>query len=165
MFETGEQMMANTTSTSEAASEPMKIGEFAAVVGTDTPTIRFYEAEGVLPEPARTEAGYRVYVDADVDRLRFVKQARSIGLSLAEIRDIVVARDAGTPPCAYVRRLLVRQIDDTKQQIRDLKALLGELQRLEQLAAALPSEPVGEQRCICHAIECSALDDSASRRP
>lgn len=145
---------------SALATGPMRIGELAALVGTDAPTIRFYEAEGVLPEPARSGSGYRHYSEVDVDRLRFIKQARVLGLSLGEIREITAARDAGSQPCAYVRRLLTRQIDDTKQQIRDLRVLLGELERLEQLAIALPTDPVGDETCICHAIERSEHVDA-----
>jgi DNA-binding transcriptional MerR regulator len=138
----------------------MKISEFAAAVGTDPPTIRFYEAEGVLPEPVRTDAGYRIYNDADVDRLRFVKQARALGLSLAEISEIATAREAGSPPCSYVRRLLSRQITNTKQQISELKQLLSELEALEAMSLSLPEQPGPNEACICHVIESSSLDET-----
>jgi DNA-binding transcriptional MerR regulator len=143
-----------------ATTTPMRIGELAALVAIDAPTIRFYETEGVLPEAARSESGYRTYSEVDVDRLRFIRQARVLGLSLAEIREITVARDTGSPPCTYVRRLLGRRIEDTKQQVRDLRVLLTELERLEQLSQALPADPVDDEPCICHAIESSELADT-----
>jgi len=74
----------------------MRIGEISERVGTDAPTIRFYEAEGVLPKPARTEAGYRSYTESDVERLRFIKKARALGLSLAEIREMAAGRSRST---------------------------------------------------------------------
>lgn len=151
----------NATTATNRANTPQgsfRIGELASLVGTDAPTIRFYEAEGVLPEPTRTAAGYRSYSAADVDRLRFVKQARALGLSLAEIRDIVAARDAGTPACSYVRRLLARQIRDTKVQIRELRQLLHELEQLEELSQGLPDQPGPDEPCICHAIEHASVD-------
>ena len=151
------------TTRSEQQTPPMRIGELARLVDLDTPTIRFYESEGVLPAAPRSNAGYRMYGTVDADRLRFIKQARALGLSLSEIGEIVAARDAGSPPCAYVRRLLGRQIDDTRQQIDELQLLLAELARLEQLSRALPVEPLPDEVCICHAIECSELDAAEAR--
>ena len=87
--------------------EQLRIGELARLVGVDAPTIRFYEAEGVLPVATRSSSSYRLYDATDVDRLRFVKQARRLGLGLGEIREIVAAREAGSAPCVFVRRLLV----------------------------------------------------------
>ena len=142
----------------------MKIGELAMLVGTDAPTIRYYEAEAVIPEPARTQAGYRTYDASDVDRLRFIKQARALGLSLAEIREIVSARDEGSPPCAFVRRLLARRIEDTKQQITELKMLLGELETLEAMSLSLPDSPGPNEACICHAIESASIDEVSGLR-
>jgi len=153
-----------TKSTSPTGTRPMKIGEIAERVGIDTPTIRFYEAEGVLPEPARTEAGYRSYTETDVDRLRFIKQARALGLSLAEIREIAAARDAGSPPCSYVRRLLSRQITDTKRQISELKMLLSELEALDAMSLSLPDQPSPDDVCICHVIESASVGDTAGTR-
>lgn len=145
------------TSESDAAT-PMRIGELSRLVGLDAPTIRFYEAEGVVPAAARSRAGYRMYGEADADRLRFIRHARALGLSLREIREIVVARDAGSPPCAYVRRLLSRQIRQTRRQIGDLASLLGELEHLEHLSRDLPTDPGPDEACICHAIECTEFD-------
>ena len=153
-------MATHTTSTSQTSTRAMKIGEIAERVGTDAPTIRFYETEGVLPKPARTEAGYRSYTETDVDRLRFIKQARALGLSLAEIREIAAARDTGAPPCSYVRRLLSRQITDTKQQISELKLLLCELEALEAMSLSFPDQPRPDEACICHVIESSSLDEA-----
>ena len=136
----------------------MKIGELAERVGLDTPTIRFYEAEGVMPAAPRSSAGYRLYTGDDADRLRFIKQSRALGLGLAEIREIAAARNAGSPPCAYVRRLLDRQIEQTRAHLHDLRALLGELERLQQLALDIPPAPAPDDVCICHAIECSEFD-------
>lgn len=142
----------------------MRIGELSELVGLDAPTIRFYEGKGVLPQPARSAAGYRLYTEVAADRLRFIKQARALGLGLREIREIRVARDAVSPPCAYVRRLLTLQVEQTREQLRDLRTLLAELERLEQLSQHLPLEPDPDEMCICHAIECSELDSAKTSR-
>ena len=117
--------MQSSPAAHQRSDHPMKIGELGQRVDLDTPTIRFYEAEGVLPAAARSPSGYRLYDDVDVDRLRFIMQARALGLSLAEVREIVLARDGGQPPCAYVGRLLSRQIEQTRRQLDDLGLLLG----------------------------------------
>lgn len=115
----------------------MRIGEVAKVVGVDPPTIRYYESVGVLPEPDRTDSGYRAYSAADVERLRFVASARSLGVGLDDIRAILGLRDRGQAPCGYVRGVLDRQVDAVGEQIRRLEALLGELRRLQRLAGTL----------------------------
>lgn len=146
------------TNTKRDSDDRMKIGELARRVDVDAATIRFYEAEGVLPTPERTAAGYRMYGEVDAGRLQFIKHARALGIGLAEIREVVVARDAGSPPCAYVRRLLQSQITETQQKLDQLAALLAELQRLEQLSRDLPRAPAQDEACICHAIECSTSE-------
>ncbi len=85
---------------------PVKIGELAQPTGTTTKTLRFYEQAGLLPEPDRTPAGCRDYDESVVDRLGFVKAAQTAGLRLAEIRDVIAAREHGGPPCSHVAALL-----------------------------------------------------------
>ena len=58
----------------------MKIGELAKATGLSTKTIRFYEAEGLIPEPPRTDSGYRAYAESDVAKLAFVLKAKRLGI-------------------------------------------------------------------------------------
>ncbi|MFQ5556561.1 MAG: heavy metal-responsive transcriptional regulator [Acidimicrobiales bacterium] len=129
----------------------MRIGEVADSVGIDPPTIRFYEAEGVIPPPARDPNGYRDYHPTDVERLRFVVSARSIGLPLDDIREMLGLRDRGEPPCAYVRDVLDRQADEIGRRIEDLERMAAELRRLRELASTLP-DTAGDDPCICHIL-------------
>jgi len=71
----------------------MRIGQLAAQTGFSVRTIRFYEQSGLLPAPPRTEGGYRVYDQDAVARLRFVRSAQTLGLSLAEIAEVLRIRD------------------------------------------------------------------------
>ncbi len=75
-------------------------------------TLRFYEKLGLLPRPARTPAGYRLYDAAAVDRVAFIGKAQALGLTLDEVREIVRVADRGTPPCEHVRRTLVARLAD-----------------------------------------------------
>lgn len=130
----------------------MRIGELAKSTGVEPPTIRYYESVGVLPEPDRTPAGYRAYLLADEKRLRFVTLARSLGLALDDIREILGLRDRGEAPCGYVRDVLDRQVAATDERIRQLEELAGELRRLRSLAQALPDISSNDP-CVCHILE------------
>jgi DNA-binding transcriptional MerR regulator len=84
--------------------------------------LRLYEAMGILPAPARTESGYRVYGHEVLALLRFVARARRLGFSLAEIRDIAAIRRSGQPPCPHVQQLVYRKVTALDQTLRELTA-------------------------------------------
>jgi DNA-binding transcriptional MerR regulator len=96
-------------------------------------TIRYYEREGLLPVPQRTEGEHRRYGRADVDRLFFIRGAQRLGLRLAEIRDLLTVRDSGVGPCEPAAGLLQRQVAQVEQDIERLSSLRVEL--LGMLAA------------------------------
>ena len=108
----------------------MRIGELSAATGTTPKTLRFYEAAGLLPAPARTDGGYRDYDPPTVDRVLFIRRGRAAGLTVAQIRDIVALRDAGTAPCQHVQKTLAAQLRALDQQIAVLTALRGTVAQL-----------------------------------
>src|SRR5260370_33682041 len=79
----------------------MKIVDSARSGATTAKTIRFYEQVGLLPAPARTQAGYRDYGPEFVDRLEFVRRAQAAGLSLREVRQGLAIADRGDAPCGH----------------------------------------------------------------
>jgi len=90
--------------------------------------VRLYEAKGLLPPAERTQAGYRTYTGDDITVLRFIRQAKTLGLSLAEIGDILDLRRGGTTPCRHVIALLderIRHIDHTIAELRQLRHTLA----------------------------------------
>lgn len=126
----------------------MKIGELAAAVGTTTKTIRFYESIGLLDEPARTPSGYRDYDEVAVERLGFVKQAQSTGLTLDEIGSILEIKDRGGRSCEHTRDLLSRHLDALDERIEELHRARIELRRMFDRAAALdPGDCDDPNRC------------------
>ncbi len=142
-----------STATMNTQTEPaMKISEIAHQVGVEPPTIRYYESIGILPEPDRTASGYRQYTEADVERLRFITLARSLGLPLDDIREILGLRDQGEPPCAYVREILDQQVDAVHERIQQLQTLAAELNRLTQQAKSLPDTHANDP-CVCHILQ------------
>lgn len=113
----------------------MRIGELAAQSGIATKTIRFWESAGLLADPARTPAGYRNYEPTVLDRLSFIRHAQTAGLTLAEIRQILVISDDGQPPCKHVSELIHEHLDEVDQRIRDLTETRRILDHLAQRAA------------------------------
>jgi DNA-binding transcriptional MerR regulator len=107
----------------------MKIGELALQVGVNVQTVRFYERQGLLPEPPRRESGYRIYGSGDLHRLRFIRQAKAMGFSLEEIREILRMRAQGACPCGRVLSLGERHLRDIRQTIRRLAGFEKELSR------------------------------------
>ena len=108
----------------------MKIGELAQATGTDIQTIRFYEREGLLPEPARTTGNYRDYAEEHVERLAFIRHCRSLDMALSEIRVLLHFKDAPHEECGEVNTLLDEHIGHVAQRIRELRALERELKQL-----------------------------------
>lgn len=133
--------------------ETMRIGVLAERVGVNPKTIRYYESIQLLPEPERTEAGHRVYGDADDERLRFIKAAQAIGLALDEIREVLAFRERDEAPCPYVLALIddhARTLDD---HILELERLRDELDRLRRDAWHISAEELARKGRYCHIIE------------
>ena len=130
----------------------MKIGELANATGLTTKTIRYYELNRLLQEPERTESGYRMYGEADVERLEFIKKAKSLGLSLEEIRDILLLYEQRQSPCVHVLALLDRKLEQVDNMISELDEFRHELLRL-RLESQIRLEQLPEESRICGIIE------------
>lgn len=139
----------------------MRIGELATRVGVNPKTIRFYEEKGLLPDPTRLPSGYRDYGFEDESRLQFIKTAQRLGLSLAEIGEILAFKERGEHPCGYVRSVLARQAEELDQRIDELACLRDELLALQAEVADLP---VDEGDCYCGIIEHSQSMSDPVRR-
>jgi DNA-binding transcriptional MerR regulator len=98
----------------------LKIGELARSSGVTAKAIRFYEWKRILPPARRATNRYRLYDQDAIDMLRFIKQASSLGLTLAEIKDIIVIRQGGRPPCTHVHRLLRDKAAELDRKLKDL---------------------------------------------
>ncbi len=121
----------------------MRIGELATRTATPVATIRFYEREGLLAEPARSETNYRRYGADAVARLGFILRCRSLGIGLAEIRRLLKLAAAPDADCEEVDTLLDEHIKEVREQRRSLAKLERELKALR--ADCHPSRKAG--RC------------------
>ncbi len=145
------------TGGSALSEKTLRIGELAAELGLNPKTIRYYERIGLLPAAPRTESGYRRYCAADVERLRFIRKAKAIGLSLEEIGEILTLRREDRAPCEHVLELLDRKLAAVDRQLRALRAVRRELVGLRAEAARTATA----EACVCGIIERHELADGA----
>ena len=105
----------------------MQIGIVAKRIGLSVDAIRFYERNGLLPHPPRTEGGFRRYGDNDVDTLAFIRRVQGLGFKLSEIRGLLRLRGNRLQPCAPVQRRLQEKLADVQRKLGDLHKLEHEL--------------------------------------
>lgn len=129
----------------------MTIGAAAEAAGVSAKAVRLWESKGLLPPAGRTTAGYRVFTRDDVEILRFIRQAKSLDLSLAEIADVLDLQRGGAVPCARVIWLLDSHIDRIDRTIADLRRLRRSLNRARHTARE--GQRHGKDAVVCSVIE------------
>jgi DNA-binding transcriptional MerR regulator len=127
----------------------MKIGELAARSGVPAKTIRYWEAEGLMPQPERTTSGYRDYDAVAADRARFIRRAQASGLTLAQIRQVLDISDEGNRPCEHVGTVVGERLAEVEARLAELRATRAHLRRLAERAAA---QDPAECRGLCSII-------------
>lgn len=130
----------------------MKVSELAGLAGVTAETVRHYTREGLLHPERHPENGYQLFGQKDLDRLRFIQRARTLGFGVAEIRDILDHADQGDSPCPMVRDLLASRLPQIRERIRELESLAS---RMEQALAAWSEMPDGtpDGHSLCRLIE------------
>ncbi len=130
----------------------MIIHELAEQTGVPAKTIRYYESLGLL-KPKRAANNYRHYAPSDAERLRLIASARALGFSLADIAEILAARDRGLAPCQRILDVIARRLAEIDRRIVDLLALRDSLQHLERVGAMLPLDDVRGDHCVCYLLK------------
>ncbi|HEY7609057.1 MAG TPA: helix-turn-helix domain-containing protein [Alphaproteobacteria bacterium] len=134
---------------------PDTIGSLARETGSKVQTIRYYEAIGLLPAPARTAGNQRVYAKAHRDRLAFIRHARELGFPLDAIRELLALGDRPDQPCARADRIATAHLARVERKIAQLEALRGELARM--VARCRRAQQRGQARISeCRVIEALA---------
>lgn len=108
----------------------LTIGQLAKRAGVGVETIRFYEREGLLAEPARLASGYRQYPPEAVDRVRFIRRAQRLGFKLGEVKELLALRENPEAGCRDVREKATAKLTDIDARIADLQAMRADLARL-----------------------------------
>lgn len=107
----------------------MKIGEVAKRSGTGIETIRYYEREGLLLEPDRRPSGYRQYGESTVERLEYIRRAKELGFTLAEIKELLELSFAHSN-CDHIRQRAEAKITAVEQKIRSLQQMKRSLGKI-----------------------------------
>ena len=110
----------------------MKIGELATESSTPIETIRYYEREGLLPAPARTQGNFRLYEAEHLERLLFIRYCRGLDMSLDEVRVLLKFKDAPHEDCGDVNVMLDQHIGHVSRRIKELRTLEKQLKELRQ---------------------------------
>lgn len=123
------------------------IGELADKCNVNKETIRYYERTGLLPKPNRSEAGYRLYPEQMIDRLKFIKRMQELGFTLSEIDKLLGVVDRDEAKCHDMYNFTVTKIEDIQCKIQDL-------QKIEQMLITL-KESCPEEKDI---FECPIIE-------
>lgn len=133
--------------------ERYQIGEVAKESETSIDTVRYYEKLGLLEKPVRSVGGFRLYPRETIDKLRFIKKAQALGLTLKEIKGIMRCSEEGLKPCCdLVRKLFT-------EKITELESKIDELQKMKKNLEALLSEWISPREArkrsytVCPQIE------------
>ncbi len=127
------------------------VGAAAKAAGVSAKAVRLWEAKGLLPAAERTEAGYRLFTHSDASVLRFIRQAKTLGLTLPEIKDILDLQRQGATPCTRVAELLDVRLAEIDRTLADLRALRHSLATARR--AARDTQRRGQDAMICRIIE------------
>jgi DNA-binding transcriptional MerR regulator len=124
-------------------ADHLTIGQVAKTSGVGTKTIRYYEQIGVLPAPSRAASGYRLYDQPGVERLRFIRRARSLGLPLQQLKTLTGMLNGGPRPefRPRLRELVCAQLDAVTNQIAELEGLRQQLGQILQRMSTSPRRP------------------------
>lgn len=124
----------------------MNIGQTAKASGISAKMIRYYESVGLIAAADRTDSGYRVYTDRDVEILHFIRRSRDLGFKVEDIRDLLGLWRDRRRKSASVKKVALRQIDELKQKIVELQEMVQTLQTLADSCS-------GDQNSHCAIID------------
>lgn len=128
----------------------MTIRELAAETGVSSKALRYWESRGLLPKPGRTHTGYRVYPIAAVQKVQFIRRAKSIGFTLSEIRSLFEITKQGGTPCKTVDEWTSRKLKALDRQIALLTQLRTKLhQHRRRWRGRLPCPPLKPNEICC----------------
>ena len=137
----------------------MRIKELSAATGVQIETIRFYEKQGLLPEPARSANSYREYEVSHLERLAFVRHCRALDMPLADVKRLLNFVDAPVEDCADVDRLVDDQLGRVRARLKSMRALE---KQLVQLRAQCNGEHEGGQCGILHELVAAAHGEACA---
>ena len=131
----------------------LTIGRLGNLADIEPKTLRYYDRVGLVRPAKRTPSGYRVYSEDALERLRFIRRAKTLRISLADIRRILAVRDEGAAPCRHVLKLVGQNLATVEDQITQLVRLRTDLRRLQRLLKdKVPADAATAEDCPCFSL-------------
>ncbi|MEN9201691.1 MAG: heavy metal-responsive transcriptional regulator [Thermostichus sp. DG_1_6_bins_120] len=127
---------------------PLRVSQVARKLGLNPQTLYFYERIGLIPQPRRTEAGYRLYEKADLERLAFIGRAKALGLTLDEIKELLSLQNEQALSCQEVYARLSRKVEEIDKSIARLQELKNELMPMLEQCQKRSSSHDKNSNCI-----------------
>src|SRR6266403_6193559 len=140
-------------SKSPESQESLRVGAVAKAAGVGVQTLHYYERLGLLPKPTRSAANYRLYLPDAIRRVRFIKKAKTLGLTLEETKQILDLKDHGREPCRKVAELGEKHLLEIDARLTQLRAYR---RALAQAVSGWPRKNLSERHCageFCDLIE------------
>ena len=160
---------AHTPMVQSSGSKTLHSGALAKATGVSPDTIRYYEKIGVLPRASRTESGYRVYPASAAERVLVVQRALRIGFTLAELAEVLKARDAGGAPCGRVYQLAQQKLKGIEADIEALQLTRRYMRKVladwkQRTQGASPGQKSHLLYSLSHAVMSSGASTNQFRR-
>jgi len=121
-------------------------GSLSTAAGVNIETIRYYEKIGLMPDPARSPGGHRIYKQRHLKRLSFIRRSRELGFTLQQIRELLELVDGGEYTCAEVHNRTTKHLADVSRKIRDLR-------KIQQTLKSMASECSGDSVPDCPIVD------------
>lgn len=125
----------------------LTIGQLAKSASVTTPTIRYYEEIGLLPQAGRSPAGQRIYDESDLERLTFIRRCRDFGFSIDQVRTLAGLSISTDQDCTQVRDIALAHLTEVRAKLDELKALEVSLQRFASQCDAVCAGGAGRD-CV-----------------
>jgi MerR family transcriptional regulator, copper efflux regulator len=136
-----------------ANEDNLRVGAVAKAAGVGVQTLHYYERLGLLPKPSRSDANYRLYSPEAIRRVRFIKKAQALGITLEETRQILDLKDHGREPCLRVAELGEKHLQEIDARLAQLRAYR---RALAQAVGSWPKKNLSARKCageFCDLIE------------
>jgi len=139
------------------ADPSFTIGQLSKRTGCNIETIRYYERVALMPEPARSAGGHRIYDGNLLKRLGFIRRSRELGLSIGQIRELLALVDGGDLTCAEVKGVTLDHLEDVRRKLADLR-------KIERVLNDMAKACAGETTPDCTIIEALYSGSDAAKR-
>jgi MerR family transcriptional regulator, Zn(II)-responsive regulator of zntA len=140
-----------------------QVGEVSRRLGLNSQTLYFYERIGLMPSPKRSASGYRLYEQPDLERLSFITQAKALGLSLDDIKELLMLQEGQQLSCQEVYDRLLKKVQDLDDTIAKLQTLKAKLTPILDRCQHSLAQPQTGQQCVVFQQNLLATTEKAFR--